>query len=124
MIPPTRRSLSSELTLFFAGLQNNAGCFSPTRLATTLTSSAPPLPTGRSTGGGAQGEGFIVLETNYRLYAYTGASIYDLYVYDLLTICRQSSADRRSQSLRHPQVSLCESRRGVIDTRKCTEGLD
>lgn len=50
---------------------NNAGCFSPTRLATTLTSSAPPLPTGRSTGGGAQGEGFIVLETNYRLYAYT-----------------------------------------------------
>ncbi|OBZ72575.1 RNA polymerase II transcription factor B subunit 2 [Grifola frondosa] len=46
--------------------------FSPTRLATTLTSSSPPLPT--STGGGgssSQTQGFIVLETNYRLYAYT-----------------------------------------------------
>ncbi|PFH45589.1 hypothetical protein AMATHDRAFT_71505 [Amanita thiersii Skay4041] len=41
--------------------------FSPTRLATTLTSSSPPLPTSSS---GGQ-EGFIVLETNYRLYAYT-----------------------------------------------------
>ncbi|KAH9945421.1 transcription factor Tfb2 [Epithele typhae] len=45
--------------------------FSPTRLATTLTSSAPPLPTSTSTGDGSQAQGFIVLETNYRLYAYT-----------------------------------------------------
>ncbi|KAJ3555340.1 hypothetical protein NM688_g2633 [Phlebia brevispora] len=45
--------------------------FSPTRLATTLTSSSPPLPT--ASGGGSQGQnqGFIILETNYRLYAYT-----------------------------------------------------
>ncbi|KAI0342925.1 transcription factor Tfb2 [Trametopsis cervina] len=42
--------------------------FSPTRLATTLTSSSPPLPTG--SGSGAT-QGFIILETNYRLYAYT-----------------------------------------------------
>ncbi|EIN03954.1 transcription factor Tfb2 [Punctularia strigosozonata HHB-11173 SS5] len=41
--------------------------FSPTRLATTLTSSSPPLPTS----GSGVSEGFIVLETNYRLYAYT-----------------------------------------------------
>ncbi|KIY53603.1 transcription factor Tfb2 [Fistulina hepatica ATCC 64428] len=40
--------------------------FSPTRLATTLTSSSPPLPTSS----GAQ-DGFIILETNYRIYAYT-----------------------------------------------------
>ncbi|KAF8727179.1 hypothetical protein AX14_007524 [Amanita brunnescens Koide BX004] len=44
--------------------------FSPTRLATTLTSSSPPLPTSTGTSSGPQ-EGFIVLETNYRLYAYT-----------------------------------------------------
>ncbi|KAI0059239.1 transcription factor Tfb2 [Artomyces pyxidatus] len=46
--------------------------FSPTRLATTLTSSLPPLPTatGASAGTG-QAQGFIILETNYRLYAYT-----------------------------------------------------
>ncbi|KAG6891050.1 hypothetical protein C0995_014138 [Termitomyces sp. Mi166 len=44
--------------------------FSPTRLSTTLTSSSPPLPTATGTGTGAQ-DGFIVLETNYRIYAYT-----------------------------------------------------
>ncbi|EGN99192.1 hypothetical protein SERLA73DRAFT_90464 [Serpula lacrymans var. lacrymans S7.3] len=45
--------------------------FSPTRLATTLTSSCPPLPTSTGTSGGPQSQGFIVLETNYRIYAYT-----------------------------------------------------
>ncbi|EIM90946.1 transcription factor Tfb2 [Stereum hirsutum FP-91666 SS1] len=47
--------------------------FSPTRLATTLTSSLPPLPTASGTGtsGTGQTQGFIILETNYRLYAYT-----------------------------------------------------
>jgi len=44
--------------------------FSPTRLATTLTSSSPPLPTATGTSSGPQ-DGFIVLETNYRIYAYT-----------------------------------------------------
>jgi len=44
--------------------------FSPTRLATTLTSSLPPLPTATGAGN-AKDQGFIVLETNYRLYAYT-----------------------------------------------------
>ena len=48
--------------------------FNPTRLATTLTSSSPPLPT--STGGSSgPHEGFIILETNYRVYAYTGIPI-------------------------------------------------
>lgn len=52
-------------------LQASSRRFSPTRLATTLTSSLPPLPT--ATGAGdAKDQGFIVLETNYRLYAYTG----------------------------------------------------
>ncbi|KAH7920231.1 transcription factor Tfb2 [Leucogyrophana mollusca] len=59
--------------------------FSPTRLATTLTSLSPSLPTSSSTGGSRVGattsaigvaastaqQGFIVLETNYRVYAYT-----------------------------------------------------
>ncbi|KAG5648235.1 hypothetical protein DXG03_006193 [Asterophora parasitica] len=44
--------------------------FSPTRLSTTLTSSSPPLPATTSTSSGPQ-DGFIVLETNYRIYAYT-----------------------------------------------------
>ncbi|KAA1130906.1 RNA polymerase II transcription factor B 52 kDa subunit [Puccinia graminis f. sp. tritici] len=42
--------------------------FYPTRLATTLTSTAPPLVSAER----AQEEhGFLVLETNYRIYAYT-----------------------------------------------------
>ncbi|TCD64042.1 RNA polymerase II transcription factor B 52 kDa subunit [Steccherinum ochraceum] len=45
--------------------------FNPTRLATTLTSSAPPLPTAGNATGESQSQGFIVLETNYRIYAYT-----------------------------------------------------
>ncbi|TFK27834.1 transcription factor Tfb2 [Coprinopsis marcescibilis] len=44
--------------------------FSPTRLSTTLTSSSPPLPTKTGDSSGPQ-EGFIILETNYRIYAYT-----------------------------------------------------
>ncbi|PPQ63223.1 hypothetical protein CVT24_005683 [Panaeolus cyanescens] len=49
---------------------NSSRRFSPTRLSTTLTSSAPPLPVSAGSSSGPQ-EGFIVLETNYRLYAYT-----------------------------------------------------
>ncbi|KAF8589900.1 transcription factor Tfb2 [Ramaria rubella] len=50
--------------------------FNPTRLATTLTSSSPPLPITSGAGAlmqatGSSSEGFIILETNYRLYAYT-----------------------------------------------------
>lgn len=48
----------------------NSRRFSPTRLGTTLTSSSPPLPTTTGVGSGPK-EGFIVLETNYRVYAYT-----------------------------------------------------
>jgi len=62
-------------------LQASSRRFSPTRLATTLTSSLPPLPT--ATGAGdAKDQGFIVLETNYRLYAYTGTR------YLLLLCCK------------------------------------
>ena len=52
-------------------MQPSSRRFSPTRLATTLTSSSPPLPTSTGTSSGPK-EGFIVLETNYRIYAYTG----------------------------------------------------
>ena len=52
--------------------QRDSKRFSPTRLATTLTSSSPPLPTASGVGSHSQSQGFIILETNYRLYAYTG----------------------------------------------------
>ncbi|QRV90374.1 RNA polymerase II transcription factor B subunit 2 [Ceratobasidium sp. AG-Ba] len=49
---------------------NSNKSFYPTRLATTLTSSLPPLPSNTS-GTNTADRGFIILETNYRLYAYT-----------------------------------------------------
>jgi transcription initiation factor TFIIH subunit 4 len=60
--------------VFTPAPQASSRRFSPTRLATTLTSSLPPLPTATSAGG-AKDQGFIVLETNYRLYAYTGTPL-------------------------------------------------
>jgi transcription initiation factor TFIIH subunit 4 len=45
--------------------------FYPTRLATTLTSDASALRESDVTSGSNQSAGFIVIETNYRLYAYT-----------------------------------------------------
>ncbi|GAA5853619.1 hypothetical protein JCM8547_007386 [Rhodosporidiobolus lusitaniae] len=47
---------------------STSSIFYPTRLATTLTSSAPPLVSSRHTN---EEKGFLVLETNYKLYAYT-----------------------------------------------------
>jgi transcription initiation factor TFIIH subunit 4 len=69
----TQRAMLEDLRDYGLIWQRKASSrrFSPTRLATTLTSSLPPLPTATNTSG-AQEQGFIVLETNYRLYAYTG----------------------------------------------------
>ncbi|KAG8708383.1 RNA polymerase II transcription factor B 52 kDa subunit [Ceratobasidium sp. 395] len=51
---------------------NSNKSFYPTRLATTLTSSLPPLASStNSTESDPAERGFIILETNYRLYAYT-----------------------------------------------------
>ncbi|GAA96696.1 uncharacterized protein L969DRAFT_97051 [Mixia osmundae IAM 14324] len=45
-----------------------SGDYSPTRLAVTLTSGAPPL---LKAGTAEEEQGFLILETNYRVYAYT-----------------------------------------------------
>lgn len=67
--------------------KNSSKRFYPTRLATSLTSSAPPLlPTNSSSSftSASNNKRFIVLETNYRLYAYTSnplqISILNLFV--------------------------------------------
>jgi len=67
----TQRAMLEDLRDYGLIWQRKASSrrFSPTRLATTLTSSLPPLPTATNVGGADQG--FIILETNYHLYAYT-----------------------------------------------------
>ncbi|SCV67579.1 BQ2448_5190 [Microbotryum intermedium] len=49
-------------------LGGGSNAYYPTRLATTLTSSAPPLVSSRHAD---EERGFVVLETNYKIYAYT-----------------------------------------------------
>ena len=88
--------LGSRMHLRLSSVQTKSKRFHPTRLATTLTSSIPPLLAASmktasntitsstlssevvveqsldlSPGVPAQ-QGFIIIETNYRLYAYTG----------------------------------------------------
>ncbi|KIJ14446.1 hypothetical protein PAXINDRAFT_135073 [Paxillus involutus ATCC 200175] len=82
----TQRAMLEDLRDYGLVWQRKASSkrFNPTRLATTLTSLSPPLPTSSTAGGaragpgtsvalttGAGQQGFIVLETNYRIYAYT-----------------------------------------------------
>ncbi|GBE88578.1 RNA polymerase II transcription factor B subunit 2 [Sparassis crispa] len=69
----TQMAMLSDLRDYGLIWQRNATSkrFCPSRLATTLTSSSPPLPTSSGAGTASNTQGFIVLETNYRLYAYT-----------------------------------------------------
>ncbi|KAH7325299.1 transcription factor Tfb2-domain-containing protein [Rhizoctonia solani] len=73
-LSPTQNAMMTDLKDYgIVYLTHNANkSFFPTRLATTLTSSLPPLPPSiSSTGTDPSDRGFIILETNYRLYAYT-----------------------------------------------------
>ncbi|PLB37279.1 TFIIH/NER complex subunit TFB2 [Aspergillus candidus] len=77
----------TDLTDFGIVYQDSteASHFYPTRLATTLTSDSSTLsnpiagsltgPTGTSSGGSKAATGFIIIETNYRLYAYTSSPL-------------------------------------------------
>ncbi|GJE85551.1 transcription factor Tfb2 [Phanerochaete sordida] len=72
-LSPTQTAMLEDLRDYGIIWQRRATSkrFCPTRLATTLTSSSPPLPAAGGVSAGAQNRGFIILETNYRLYAYT-----------------------------------------------------
>lgn len=76
--------------------------FYPTRLATTLTSESGGLRSASASMSSAmvkdaeEGKGFIILETNYRVYAYT--SIYLLFPYVLAPLTHRSNTFRLSPS--------------------------
>lgn len=83
MTPNQLRTLA-DLADFGIVYQEDADAtrFYPTRLATTLTSDSSALSnpvTGSLTGpagpSGGPGSGFIIIETNYRLYAYTSSPL-------------------------------------------------
>jgi len=90
-LTPTQRQMLDDLSDFGLVYLGEAGSdrYYPTRLATTLTSDSPALPnssltsttvTTTTTGGNMTSpseteRGFIILETNYRLYAYTSSPL-------------------------------------------------
>jgi transcription initiation factor TFIIH subunit 4 len=80
MLSDTQRAMLanlSDLGLIYVNPSSPTQIF-PTRLATTLTSNASALRTisgGFDTAAASGSKGFIVIETNYRLYAYTSSPL-------------------------------------------------
>lgn len=85
-LTPTQQKMLEDLTDFGLTYRrtSDSARYYPTRLATTLTSEAPALPnssltstTTTSVNGASQQieKGYIVVETNYRLYAYTSSPL-------------------------------------------------
>ncbi|KAK3703688.1 RNA polymerase II transcription factor B 52 kDa subunit [Vermiconidia calcicola] len=84
-LTPTQHQMLEDLSDF--GLvyrrASDTTRYYPTRLATTLTSDAPALPnsltstttTDGDSAGGNNERGYIIVETNYRLYAYTSSPL-------------------------------------------------
>lgn len=87
-LTPTQQQMLDDLSDF--GLiylrENDKSRYYPTRLATTLTSDAPALPnsslTATTTASASEPnstqqveKGYIIVETNYRLYAYTSSPL-------------------------------------------------
>ncbi|KAG9001428.1 RNA polymerase II transcription factor B 52 kDa subunit [Tulasnella sp. JGI-2019a] len=71
-LTPTHQAMLEDLQdygLVYLRKQNPPSIY-PTRLATTLTSGTSNLDRNSTSGSGVR-QGFIILETNYRLYAYT-----------------------------------------------------
>lgn len=83
----TQQQMLEDLTHFGLTYRHDATAtrYYPTRLATTLTSDAPALPNSSLTsttvslgtvgGISADDKGFVIVETNYRLYAYTNSPL-------------------------------------------------
>lgn len=87
-LTPTQLQMLEDLTDFGLVYRPSPSSthYYPTRLATTLTSDSPALPnnsmpaaTGETAGTnpatGSDEKGFIIVETNYRLYAYTSSPL-------------------------------------------------
>lgn len=83
-LTPTQRHMLEDLADFGLVYRRSAEStrYYPTRLATTLTSDAPALPNNSLTATttnpadpGSNEKGYIIVETNYRLYAYTNSPL-------------------------------------------------
>ena len=74
-LTPTQTQMLQDLGDFgIVYVPSDSQCFYPTRLATTLTSDASGLRSSSFASADAS-RGFIVIETNYRIYAYTNSTL-------------------------------------------------
>ena len=97
-LSPTQTQMLDDLADFGLVYQNSTSSqrFFPTRLATTLTSDASALsnstnfssPLRSGSSASQEGSGFILIETNYRVYAYTSSP---LQIAILQLFCRLST---------------------------------
>ncbi|KAF2178883.1 transcription factor Tfb2 [Zopfia rhizophila CBS 207.26] len=91
-LSPTQLQMLEDLSAFGIVYRSSkeASTFYPTRLATTLTSdsvslsTSEPITNSLSSAGHRAGKGYIIIETNYRLYAYT-SSLLQIAVLSLFT---------------------------------------
>ncbi|KAL6718433.1 RNA polymerase II transcription factor B 52 kDa subunit [Lecanora helva] len=75
-LTPTQTQMLQDLGDFgIVYTPSDSGCFYPTRLATTLTSDAGGLRSSTFASSSSANSGFIVIETNYRIYAYTNSNL-------------------------------------------------
>ena len=75
-LTPTQTQMLQDLGDFgivYAPIDSD--CYYPTRLATTLTSDAGGLRSSSFASSTDANKGFIVIETNYRIYAYTNSNL-------------------------------------------------
>jgi transcription initiation factor TFIIH subunit 4 len=88
-LSPTQTQMLDDLSDFGVVYRpsNDSPYFCPTRLATTLTSDAGALlasPSDALSSSAGHGKGYIILETNHRIYAYT-SSLLQIAVLNLFT---------------------------------------
>jgi len=92
-LSPTQLQMLEDLSAFGIVYRSskNSNRFYPTRLATTLTSDTnalsggpQPISNALTASSSSQGKGYIIIETNYRLYAYT-SSLLQIAVLSLFT---------------------------------------
>ena len=86
-LTPTQTQMLQDLGDFgIIYVPLHSDCFYPTRLATTLTSDAGGLRSSSLATSADNNRGFIVVETNYRLYAYTSSNL-QIAIIQLFTRC-------------------------------------
>ena len=77
-LPPAQRAVVSDLAhlgLLYLLSADGKGYYVPTYLTAGLSSGASEEEDGAAAGGGGAGDGHVIVETNYRVYAYTTSAV-------------------------------------------------